>query len=66
MKAVILPTDLVNEIPNVIADRVQLQQTLMNLMHNGIEAMPDVALSRSIIESRGGRICPASNSGGND
>ncbi|MGO9445550.1 MAG: ATP-binding protein, partial [Thiobacillaceae bacterium] len=34
-----LRTDLVDDLPNVIADRVQLQQVLMNLMLNGIEAM---------------------------
>jgi signal transduction histidine kinase len=36
-------TDLADEIPSVMADRVQLQQALMNLMLNGIEAMPDAA-----------------------
>jgi PAS domain S-box-containing protein len=34
-----LRTDLADGLPNVIADRVQLQQVLMNLMLNGIEAM---------------------------
>jgi len=29
------------EIPKVAADRVQLQQVVMNLMLNGIEAMKD-------------------------
>ena len=32
-------TDLAEGLPKVIADRVQLQQALMNLMLNGIEAM---------------------------
>ena len=36
-------TDLAAELPNVTADRVQLQQVLMNLMLNGIEAMKDTA-----------------------
>ena len=31
--------DLANDLPEVMADRVQLQQVLMNLMLNGIEAM---------------------------
>lgn len=31
--------DLPNDLPEVMADRVQLQQVLMNLMLNGIEAM---------------------------
>jgi signal transduction histidine kinase len=34
-------TDLGSELPTVTADRVQLQQVLMNLMLNGIEAMKD-------------------------
>jgi signal transduction histidine kinase len=36
-------TDLAVELPKVTADRVQLQQVLMNLMLNGIEAMKDTA-----------------------
>ena len=34
-------TNLKNDLPMVVADRVQLQQVLMNLMLNGIEAMRD-------------------------
>jgi PAS domain S-box-containing protein len=34
-------TNLASELPTVTADRVQLQQVLMNLMLNGIEAMKD-------------------------
>ena len=34
-------TDLAADFPQVMADRVQLQQVLMNLMINGIEAMKD-------------------------
>jgi PAS domain S-box-containing protein len=37
--AVRIRTDLGQGFPNVTADRVQLQQALMNLMLNGIEAM---------------------------
>jgi signal transduction histidine kinase len=36
-----LRADLANDVPGVIADRVQIQQVLMNLMLNGIEAMSD-------------------------
>jgi len=36
-------TELAAELPKVRADRVQLQQVLMNLMLNGIEAMKDAA-----------------------
>jgi len=39
--AVTIHTDLSREIPHVMADRVQLQQALMNLMLNGIEATQD-------------------------
>jgi hypothetical protein len=35
--SVIIQTELESDIPNVVADRVQLQQVLMNLMLNGIE-----------------------------
>ena len=34
-------TDLASNVPKITADRVQLQQVLMNLMLNGIEAMKD-------------------------
>jgi PAS domain S-box-containing protein len=34
-------TDLAEGLPKVIADRVQLQQALMNIMLNGIESMKD-------------------------
>jgi PAS domain S-box-containing protein len=34
-------TDLKDDLPMTMADRVQLQQVLMNLMLNGIEAMKD-------------------------
>jgi signal transduction histidine kinase len=33
---------LANDLPKTMADRVQLQQVLMNLMLNGIEAMKDI------------------------
>jgi PAS domain S-box-containing protein len=35
-------SELANDLPEVMADRVQLQQVLMNLMLNGIEAMKDL------------------------
>jgi len=41
-------TDLTNEPTEVMADRVQLQQALMNLMLNGIEAMRDTTGELSI------------------
>ena len=39
--SVAIRTDLGAELPKVMADRVQLQQVLMNLMLNSIEAMRD-------------------------
>jgi PAS domain S-box-containing protein len=41
-------TDLTEGLPKVIADRVQLQQALMNLMLNGIEAMRDTTGELSV------------------
>jgi signal transduction histidine kinase len=41
-------TDFAKETPNVMADRVQLQQALMNLMLNGIEAMQETTGELSI------------------
>jgi signal transduction histidine kinase len=39
--AVSIRTDLAADLPKITGDRVQLQQVLMNLMLNGIEAMKD-------------------------
>jgi signal transduction histidine kinase len=41
-------TDLTEGLPKVMADRVQLQQALMNLMINGIEAIGDTTRELSI------------------
>jgi PAS domain S-box-containing protein len=46
--AVMIRTDLAPGLPNVMADRVQLQQALMNLILNGIEAMQDTGGELSI------------------
>jgi len=46
-------TELAMDLPNVFGDRVQLQQVLMNLMINGIEAMKDVnGIRELLIESQ--------------
>jgi PAS domain S-box-containing protein len=41
-------TDLAADLPQVLADRVQLQQVLMNLVINGIEAMKDADGTREL------------------
>ncbi len=41
-------TELVADLPQVMGDRVQLQQVLMNLMNNGIDAMKEVAATREL------------------
>jgi PAS domain S-box-containing protein len=40
--------DLANDLPKVMADRVQLQQVFMNLMLNGIDAMKDSGRGREL------------------
>jgi PAS domain S-box-containing protein len=42
-------TELEEDLPRVIGDRVQLQQVLMNLMVNGVDAMHDVDGPRELI-----------------
>jgi signal transduction histidine kinase len=46
--SVTMRTDLAEGLPRVMADHVQLQQALMNLMLNGIEAMRDMTGELSI------------------
>ena len=41
-KGVIIRTQLANDLPSVTGDRVQLQQVLLNLIMNGMEAMSSV------------------------
>ena len=51
--AVSIRTDLAAELPKVTADRVQLQQVLMNLMLNGIEAMEETGGVLTVKTGRG-------------
>jgi PAS domain S-box-containing protein len=44
-------SDLADDLPKVIADRIQLQQVFMNLMLNGIEAMQDIATGSELTVS---------------
>jgi C4-dicarboxylate-specific signal transduction histidine kinase len=46
--AILFRTELAADLPPVMADRVQLQQVLMNLMMNGIDAMKDVDGAREL------------------
>jgi len=48
-----LRTDLAADVPRVAADRVQLQQVLMNLMLNAIEAMQDTGGELTVRSERG-------------
>jgi C4-dicarboxylate-specific signal transduction histidine kinase len=52
---IIVRTELAADIPQIMGDRVQLQQVLMNLMLNGMDAMKDVEGTRELaIESQRG------------
>ena len=51
-RSISLRTELAPQLPQIMADRVQLQQVLMNLMLNGIEAMTDGAGELSIRSQR--------------
>ena len=48
-------TELPEDLPRVFGDRVQLQQVLLNLVMNGIEAMSGVAGKRRILTIGGQR-----------
>jgi PAS domain S-box-containing protein len=51
--AVSIRTDLAADLPTITADRVQLQQVLMNLMLNGIEAMKETGGVLTVKTGRG-------------
>src|SRR6202020_576706 len=53
--AVVMRAELAPDLPQVMGDRVQLQQVLMNLMMNSIDAMKDVDGTRELdVKSRRG------------
>jgi len=45
---VALRTDLAGDVPELMADRIQLQQVMVNLIVNGIDAMKDGARTREL------------------
>jgi signal transduction histidine kinase len=51
--AISIRTELSDDLPMAVADRVQLQQVLMNLMLNGIEAMSDTGGVLTVKSKRG-------------
>src|SRR5712691_1159144 len=46
--SILIRMDLAQDLPKVMGDRMQLQQVMMNLMINGIDAMKDVAGPREL------------------
>jgi C4-dicarboxylate-specific signal transduction histidine kinase len=61
-------TELSEHLPRVVADRVQLQQVLMNLMLNGIEAMQDTKTEgqltiKSLMAERGQLLISVTDTG---
>src|SRR5207249_5964614 len=48
-----LETQLSDDMPLVFADRIQLQQVMLNLMMNAIEAMSQVTTPRELLISSG-------------
>jgi C4-dicarboxylate-specific signal transduction histidine kinase len=53
-RGVLIELDLTQGLPAVLADRIQIQQVLMNLIRNGVEAMedPDGHAKRLIVRSQ--------------
>src|SRR5712664_4761078 len=54
---ILVGTELAADLPRVMGDRVQLQQVLMNLMINGIDAMKDVEGTRELAVKIGRASC---------
>jgi len=48
-RGITLRTDLSEELPPIMGDRVQLQQVLLNLVANGMDAMADVEENRLLL-----------------
>jgi C4-dicarboxylate-specific signal transduction histidine kinase len=52
-RRVAMRTDVAADLPVVLGDRVQLQQVLLNLVVNGMDAMSSVAEQERLLEIRG-------------
>jgi signal transduction histidine kinase len=50
---VAIHTEVAADLPGVLGDRVQLQQVLLNLVVNGMDAMSSVAERERLLEIRG-------------
>src|SRR5260370_32322972 len=64
--SITIHSELDADMPNILSDRVQLQQVFMNLMLNAIEAMKDTGgelTIRSRLNSEGQLIIPLSDTG---
>jgi PAS domain S-box-containing protein len=64
--SVTMGTDLAEGLPKVIADRVQMQQVLLNLMLNSIEALKDTSGKLTVTSERtedGGLLVSVSDTG---
>lgn len=49
--SIAIRTELAPDLPNVIADRVQVQQVMVNLIMNGIDAVKEVERERELVVS---------------
>jgi C4-dicarboxylate-specific signal transduction histidine kinase len=58
-RRVAMRTDVAADLPVVLGDRVQLQQVLLNLVVNGMDAMSSVAEQERLLEIRGWSDRPA-------
>lgn len=54
-RGVVIRTDVAADLPVVLGDRVQLQQVLLNLVVNGMDAMNTVAEGERVLEIRARR-----------
>jgi hypothetical protein len=59
-KGVAVETNLENTLPPIVADRVQLQQLLLNLLSNGLDAMDSIVDRPKKLSIRSKRHCPDS------